>query len=57
VSVKRDAENYTPVIWLERAVPLATGHRLMVHGVANDAPKGLKRYWLQLGRAAARSKA
>jgi hypothetical protein len=42
------------VHWLARAVPLIPGHPgLMVCGIAWDADKSLRNYWLQLGRAAA----
>jgi hypothetical protein len=42
---------YAPVLWLAKPVPLWPGHcRVMVCGVSSDAPKGLKRYWLQLGK-------
>jgi hypothetical protein len=43
-----------PVDWLARAVPLWPKHsRVQVVGVAWDADEALRRYWLQLGRAAA----
>jgi hypothetical protein len=46
------------VSWLDRAVPLWPGEsKLMVSGVMSDAPKPLRRWWLQLGRAAARCRA
>jgi hypothetical protein len=43
---------FATVEWLESAVPLVPGHTLMVVGVASDAPKGLRRYWLTLGKSA-----
>ena len=46
--------NARPVIWLDHPVPLDTNGRskVLVSGVSWDAPKGLRSYWLQLGRAA-----
>jgi hypothetical protein len=44
------------VLWLDAPVPLFGGSQLMVSGVMSDAPKPVRRWWLQLGRAAAGSR-
>jgi hypothetical protein len=42
-----------PIDWLERPVPLWPRYcRTMVCGVSRNADEALRRYWLQLGRAA-----
>jgi hypothetical protein len=38
--------------YLEHPVPLVPGRKLIVVAVTSDAPKGLRRYWLALGKSA-----
>jgi hypothetical protein len=53
--MKPDTPRLQPsVLWLDRAVPLQPGSKLLVSGVMADADEGLKSYWLQLGRAASK---
>jgi hypothetical protein len=45
--------SFTRIHRLARPVPLAPGHsRVMVHGVASDASKGLIRYWQAVAKSA-----